>query len=205
VPVSHTRKIRLLIPGLLACLLPFCQARAASYEIRPGQPNLVRFESRSTLESFQGKTRQVTGHLEFDPANLSDSVQVYVEVDMATLDTGISLRNAHMRDDHLETDKYPKSFFRGGAVLQPSSRDLTSGKPVKFQIKGEFELHGMKREITVPVVAALVHESGGNALRMECRFPVNLSDFQISWPQFLALRVGDTQQVQIDLQATEKP
>ena len=111
-------------------------AEAAKYAIQSGKPNLVRFQSKAALEDFDGKTRKVTGTLVVDPDDLGDSLQVQVEVDLASLDTGISLRNKHMRENHLETEKYPSAVFRGGKIRPLANGEDKAGGKRSFELLG---------------------------------------------------------------------
>jgi polyisoprenoid-binding protein YceI len=177
-------------------------ALAARFEIVADDPaNLVRFESKATMESFEGKTSRVQGIIEVDPAALGDSVTVMIEVDLASLDTGIELRNRHMRENHLETDRYPKAVFRGGRVLRASAGGLTVGQPVRFDLAGELSLHGAARATTVPV--EVVRASDGT-LHVDAVFPVKLSAHAISRPKFLVLKLADEQKVRVRLMAVPK-
>ncbi len=202
-PLSRTL-IRL---SLSLLLLPAAAvaARAAHYVINPGSPNLVKFDSKSTAESFSGSTRTVRGAIDFNPQNLADSAAVNVEVDLNTLDTGISLRNQQMRESHLETDKYPKAFFRGGKMSGFSAAALTPGQKATFNLAGEFEIHGVKRPLVLPVEVTEGNQDGKDFVHIVGHFPVTLADYNISRPQFLVLRLGETQQVTIDLTAVESP
>ena len=191
-----------LLAGIIVLLGAASPSSAATYVITPGEPSLVVFESKSTLESFQGKTRQVSGTITVDPAALADSASVEVQVDLASLDTGIDQRNKHMREDHLETDKYPKATFRGGKLLEISKPALAPGQSVTFKISGEFSLHGVTRPIEVPVTATM--PPGGSIMRIAGAFDVRLPDYKISRPQFLVLRVNEIQHVVLDLTAVAK-
>jgi polyisoprenoid-binding protein YceI len=172
--------------------------RAERFVINPGsKDNLVKFESHAPMESFDGKTRAVLGELEFDPDQLSDSVTVRIEVDLTELDTGIGLRNRHMRQNHLETDEYPKAVFRGGRILEPSASAL-GATPVTFQLAGTFELHGVTREV---IVDAEVVRNEDGSIQLVSRFEVKLSDYQISRPKFLMLKLDEVQKITVDVTA----
>src|SRR4029078_6084178 len=82
-------------------------AAAAEVVANPGGDNKVVFVSKATMETFEGKTKNLSGTIVVDPAAAFDSMSVDLEVDLTTLDTGIAKRNQHMRDHHLETSKYP--------------------------------------------------------------------------------------------------
>ena len=174
-------------------------ADAERFEIHPGEKeNQVKFDSHAPLESFDGKTNQVSGLIECDPENLENPVSIRIEVDLASLDTGIKLRNKHMRKNHLETKKYPKAVFTADRISERSSLSLVAGEPVTFHVTGNFELHGITREVTATVEATLNLEGD---LEIVSRFDVLLSDYKIKRPRFLLLKLDETQKVTIKVTA----
>jgi polyisoprenoid-binding protein YceI len=192
--------------ALLGCVVVLLIAagsavEAAGYEVTPGEPNLVRFESKAPLESFDGRTRQVRGTLFLNPQSLSDSVEMTIEVDLKSLDTGIPLRNQHMQRNHLETERFPKAVFQARRLLQPNAPALTPGAKVTLQVEGDFSLHGVTRRIQVPVEVVPQSEAEGGGLRILAHFEVLLSDYQIARPQFLALKLDERQRVTVELVA----
>jgi polyisoprenoid-binding protein YceI len=191
------RRHILLAALALSGLVP--AAQATEFTIKPGQDkNLVVFTSKATLESFQGKTKQVSGTLSFDPANLGDSVTVHVEVDLASLDTGIPIRNRHMRENHLETDKYPKAVFDGGHILETSGHALNPGDTVNLRMTGQFDLHGVTRTIEVPVTATRAKDG---TLQVTTHFDVPLADYKINRPAFLMMKLEPIQHLAIQVTA----
>ncbi len=191
------------IAALATAGLP--RAVAAVYAIRPGEPNLIRFESKAPVESFAGTTRQVQGTLEFNPESLADTARMVIEVNLASLDTGINLRNRHMRENHLETDTYPSAVFRIRRLAEPSAPALLPGSTVSVTAVGTFELHGVAREIEVPAQVAWQTDDPPGALRISAKFPVRLSDYNISRPQFLVMRLDEVQRVTVELLALPQP
>ncbi len=179
-------------------------ARAEEFVIRPGGESKAVFASHATMESFEGRTSKVSGVISGDPAGVGDSVGVRVEVDLASLDTGIAMRNRHMRENHLETDRYPTAVFAGARVASPAGAKLEPGQPTTFEIEGTFSLHGVSRRLRTKVEVTLVDAGGARALRFRATFPVALSDYAISRPQFLFLRLADVQQVTVSGVATPK-
>ena len=167
-------------------------AETVRYELLPGSE--VVFESKAPLEKFKGRTKQVSGWFEADMANLEGSVALEVVVDLASFDTGKKKRNRHMRENHLETDKYPYTVLRGGSV---SSVRLEEGRTV-MTLDGELDLHGVLREVSYEI--ALDHQPDGTVL-VETEFIVKLSDHQIKRPRFLVMKLADEQKVIVRLTA----
>lgn len=70
---------------------------AQSYLTESGN---VNFLSKASLNEFNGESDKLNGLIDLSQ-NLLDFY-----VDLNTLDTGIGLRNKHMRDNYLETEDY---------------------------------------------------------------------------------------------------
>jgi len=185
----------LLTLGLLAGLPS--PAGAEEFLVHPGNENKVVFVSKASMESFEGKTNKLEGRIDLDPANLGDSIPVHFEVDLASLDTGLPMRNRHMRENHLETAKYPKAVFEGAAVRGPAGEALEPGKTKRFDVEGTFTLHGVSRRIRINVDATYAPQPQGDRISFQTTFPVLLGDYQISRPQFLFLKLAESQEVRV--------
>jgi len=179
-------------------------AAAERFVITPGAAgNEVRFVSKAPMESFAGHTARVAGEVECDPGALADSCHVHVTVDLASLDTGIGLRNQHMRENHLETDRYPEAVF-AGARLHGAPAALAPGQAARFELAGSFTLHGVSRPLRVPVEVTLHEAAGRRELVVAGAFPVSLADHGISRPRFLLLKLGEVQQASFVLTAVSE-
>jgi polyisoprenoid-binding protein YceI len=145
--------------------------------------------------SFEAKTATLTGTLRLtDPhgAQLSGDLVV----DLADLDTGIGLRNEHLRNTYLEVSK--DAAFQH-AVL--SDVKLGEIDPETFQgrtaFSGTLVLHGVKR----PVTGQAEIRREGASVRVEATFPVTIADYAIAKPQYLGVGVKDQVQVKVSLVA----
>ncbi|HEU4364437.1 MAG TPA: YceI family protein [Candidatus Krumholzibacteria bacterium] len=175
---------------------------AAEFVVKAGAPNKVVFTSKAATETFDGKTDRMSGSIVVDPASVGDSVAVRIVVDLASLDTGIGKRNQHMRENHLETDKYPSAVFEGASVRGPSGAALVPGATVVFDVEGTFTLHGVAKRMRVTVH---VTARDARTLVFETSFPVTLADHAISRPKFLFLKLGETQAVTVSGVAVAAP
>lgn len=215
---ANRSPVAAMVAAAALSLVPWTASRAAEFIVRPGGDNKVVFASKAAIESFEGKTNRMEGRLALDPSNLGDSVTVHLEVDLASLDTGIAKRNEHMRENHLETAKYPKAVFDGAAVRGPAGAKLEPGRTATFDVEGTFTLHGVSRRIRIKAnvtytagasVKATAGAGGSSAgaatLAFKTEFPVGLADYNISRPQFLFLKLADTQQVRVSGVAVEAP
>jgi polyisoprenoid-binding protein YceI len=165
------------------------------YQVDPGQTNRVRFVSDAPLEDFEGVTDRIDGFLFLSGDGLEgetdlDSSEFYFEVDLASLDTGIGLRNRHMRDNYLETDDFPFTSFSGRVVR------LDEDGPGRYRAltNGTFTVHGIERDREIPCTAT----SQDAGLRVQCAFQVALSDHDIPIPKLMFMKINEVIEVDLD-------
>ncbi len=180
-------------------------AHAAEFVVRPGKETKVVFVSRAAMEKFEGKTNRMEGTITVDPAAIGDTATVRFEVELASLDTGIKMRNTHMRENHLQTAKYPKAVFEGAGIPGRPVTALASDRPTTLDVEGTFTLHGVSRRIRIAVEVTHRPAPPPERLEFKTEFPVALADYGIERPQFLFLKLSDVQTVRISAVATATP
>ncbi|MCA9752224.1 MAG: YceI family protein [Gemmatimonadetes bacterium] len=196
-PLQRNAKIIAWLGAGFLIAAPAAAAGERTWNVVGGaEPTEVVFHSKAPMESFEGKTREVAGTVTLDPDDVA-AVAIDVTVDMVSLDTGIGLRNQHMRENHLETDEFPVATFTGGEIAQGGG-PLAAGSPLELSLTGDLTIHGVTQQITVPITLAL---DADGALRLSAEFPVELADYEISRPGFLVMKLGETQRVEVTLRA----
>jgi len=198
---------------LLLLIVP-CLAEEVTFYVNDDQKrDIVTFTSKAPLETVMGRTGEVRGFIAFDPEDIKGTARGGFEVDLASLKTGIGLRDKHMREQYLETDQYPLVSFKLTRVAQASGNILEDNQNIDLVLEGQFKLHGMTRDITLPVSVKYMKGTEetqkhrpGDLLRITADFDVLLSDYNIARPQFIILKLDDLQKISIDLMAsTELP
>jgi len=190
------RKTRLIVTMALALLaISPLAALATRYTVVPGEGTQVTFTSRAPMEKFDGRSGAVSGRLTVDPGRLAGETDLEVTVDLASFDTGLAKRNRHMRENHLETHRFPEARFSGGTITGARGQ-LVAGQQAVFTLTGILDLHGVKQRVTCEVTA---RDLGEGRLQVETRFPVRLSDHAIKRPKFLVMKLADEQQVHVRL------
>jgi polyisoprenoid-binding protein YceI len=144
--------------------------------------------------SFEARTSAIVGDLTF--ADPSGVVTGAVQVDLATLETGIGLRDRHMKDVYLEIRR-GDGFAT--ARLEEIRIERTEGR-TPFQ--ATLSVHGEQRPITG--VADLQGQRDGG-IRVRARFPISLAAFGIQPPRYLGVGVQDEVQVQVTFTAVTAP
>jgi len=191
---------------------PEAEAEEREFRIHPGKDyNQVRFVSEATLESFEGVSHTIEGTIRVDPLAPCAETAAEFSVDLASLDTGISMRNRHMRKNHLHAERFPEASYSLRGCLGPGNGTLADGRSLELDVEGEFGLHGVVRREEMEVEVVL-HDSGrgtptgseGPVLHGTCAFIVKLSDYEIPRPEFLFLKVADEIQVEVEFWASSE-
>lgn len=114
-----------------------------------------------------------------------------------SLDTGISLRNTHLRETYLET-------HRGAAFEEAVLADvrLEAASPIganrlDSRFTGRLRLHGVERPVAG---TARIRRSDGR-IRVEAQFALSLEEFAIPPPRYLGVGVRDEVRVSADFVA----
>jgi polyisoprenoid-binding protein YceI len=145
------------------------------------------------METVEGKTNNISGTATLDVDNLTSAASGKIEVDLTTIDTGIGLRNQHMRENHLETDTYPTATFTLKGLSSPSSGTLAENSTVNALAEGTFDIHGISKDYSIPVTLTRT----GNNIQVEGGWSLLLADHQIKRPEFLVMRLSEEQKITV--------
>ena len=189
-------RFALALAVLLSAPALFAQSR--TYEIRKDPKNLVEFHAEDTYDAFDGKTNSVSGTVVADPAK-ANSAKIEIAIDLASLDTGIALRNHEMRERYLQTGRFPTATFKSVSVDGPAS--VAANQPVDVKIAGDFTLHGVTRRLTLPARVVLLQD---NRMHVTSQFNVHMPDYDIHVPKNILVTVDDMIPVRLDLYAVAK-
>jgi polyisoprenoid-binding protein YceI len=143
--------------------------------------------------SFEAVTSSLSGTLEvatLRPAVLKGDLTV----DLSRLDTGIALRNAHLRDKYLEIGKGGEF---AAAVLSDVRLDRVEAPTFHGQtpFTGMLLLHGTRK----PVSGQADIRFEGSDVRVAASFPVRIDDHGIAPPRYLGVGVKNEVQVKVSL------
>ena len=133
--------------------------------------------------SFEARATAVAGEMRSAPGN---RLEGRLQVDLGGIETGIALRDRHMKENYLEVGR--PGFDR--AVLEQVQLERMNGST---PFTGLLTLHGRQRAIAG--TATLQETRDG--LRVEAEFPVRLAEFAIAEPTYLGVGVASEVRVRV--------
>lgn len=157
--------------------------------------NRVSFTARFMGETFDGVTSRIDGYVFWkgtDPeTGLLTGSELYFEVDLNALDTGIGLRNHHMQDNYLKTDAYPYAAFKG--IVAKTVRQGPAD--ILVAVEGTLSLHGRERPLAVTGRVTV----DGERYRLSCTFPLDIRDYGIEVPSLMGAKVDPHLSMGVDV------
>ena len=182
----------------LAATLAAGTASAADTFLIDTPHSEATFQVRHFVTKVRGRFAEFGGTIQVDRANpTASSVDVLIKT--ATLDTGHPGRDKHLRSpDFFDVEKYPEITFK-------SSKITSAGKD-KYNVAGTLTMHGVSKEVTLPVtyLGSVIDPGKNEKFGFEATTTLNRKDFGILWNKALdagGTLLSDEVNVTVNLQA----
>jgi hypothetical protein len=171
---------------LLYCLCSFVPAQAqGKYFTRTGH---ISFYSKTPLEDIQASNRQAASVIDFATGEIVFSVL------MKSFEFPKALMQEHFNENYIESDKYPKSTFKG-KILNIQTVDTGKNGTYPVEVEGELTIHGVTR----PVKSTGTLEVKDSKIYGKSQFTVAVADYDIQIPKLVRDNIAKTIDIQVDM------
>lgn len=116
-----------------------------------------------------GRTEDVSGSVTIADGTLTAGT---IEVDLTTVATPESQRDAYFRSEALETDEFPTATFE---LTEPVAVALDGGD---VALVGDLTIHGVTQAVTITAQAG----TNGDALQVVGSVPITFADYDVQAP-----------------------
>lgn len=130
-----------------------------------------------------GKSNAVSGTMQFIRTDTAPTLKTAnITVDLRALTSNNQMRDNRIRDNWLESNRYPYAAFtaRDAQVLP---RPYSSGEEITFSIPGEMTIHNTTRPLVFQVKASLT----GSLLKGTATASLLMKDYGVEPPNLLGL------------------
>jgi polyisoprenoid-binding protein YceI len=174
------RKTLLLLAFLVLVLSGKAQNR---YFTRQGN---ISFFSEAPVENIEAHNTQVSSFVNFDTGEMAFSVP------MKAFTFRKSLMQTHFNENFVESDKYPRSTFKG-TIENIKSVNIQQNGLYQVQVSGQLTIHG----VTQPVKADGTLEVNNGKVIGRSLFTVTPEQFEIKIPMLVRAHIAKIIRIQV--------
>jgi polyisoprenoid-binding protein YceI len=158
----------------------------------------VGFKVRHLVSNVTGRFGDFSGTVMLDLTDPSRS-SVAFKIKAASIDTQEPKRDGHLKSpDFFEVEKFPEWTFASTKIVKAQGN--------AYDVTGSFAMHGVTREITIPVelLGTAKDPWGNERAGFSSSFSLNRKEYGIVWNKILdagGTLLGDEVTVSINLEA----
>lgn len=160
----------------------------------------VNFSVRHMVFSkVRGRFRDWRGSLDYSP-DAPERASVHVEIDAASIDTGVVDRDNHLRSpDFFAAEQFPTLRFQ-------STRVEAEGEG-RLRVYGNLTIRDVTREVKLDVesLGSVVDPWGNQRAAFSAKTSIDRRDFGLKWNQVLeagGVMVGERIDIELEIAAT---
>lgn len=150
----------------------------------------IEFVGAKVTRDHQGRFNKFDGWIEYAGGKPS---RIAFEIDTTDIWTDTDQLTQHLKSpDFFDVAKYPKATF-----VSTSLTDAPAGSPngATHILEGNLNLHGVEKEVTIPVVA----QQSADGVRTASQFTINRHDWGISYKGMADDLIKDEVLIKLDL------
>ena len=153
----------------------------------------VSFFSKTSMEDIDAVNNQALSVLNATTGDLQFSLSV------KGFHFKKPLMEEHFNENYMESEKYPKSTFKG-QITDIKSVDFTKNGTYKVSVKGDLTMHGVTKNVTVPGTVTI--ENG--KVSANAKFIIALADYDITIPKIVQQTIQKTIELTISCKYDKK-
>jgi hypothetical protein len=147
----------------------------------------LSFQAGTALEDIDGTNKSVT--------SVFDAITGQIE--FALLVKGFEFKSAlmmeHFNENYMESNKYPKSVFKGKITnIDKVNFKKTGDYPVT--VKGTLDMHGVSQEIETNGIFKILNDE---TIISTASFTVTLDDYKIAIPGLVKEKISKTAKITV--------
>jgi polyisoprenoid-binding protein YceI len=152
----------------------------------------VWFVSNTPLENIEAHNRQAVSILDPGTGELLFNLLV------KSFEFKVALMQEHFNENYMESDKYPKSAFKG-KIINNSVIDYKKDGVYVAEVTGDLTIHNVTKSVNTKGTI----EVKGGSVTARAEFTVKPSDYNITIPALVENKIA--KEVQISVEATYSP
>ena len=144
----------------------------------------ARFYSEAPVENIEAINDKAVGAIDLSNGSVAVSML------MKDFEFEKSLMKEHFNENYVESDKYPKSTFKG-KILDFDARNFSKPGSYVFKVSGELTIHG----VTNPLETEIQCQVSNEAIAVSTKFIVAVAKFKIAIPKIVFYNIAEEVEV----------
>jgi len=145
----------------------------------------IKFVAAKVTRDHHGEFKNFDGSIGYAGGK---PTSIAFDIDLNSVEVDEPKLTNHLKTpDFFDVAKYPKATF--------TSTSLTETAPGMYQLKGVLDLHGMKKDVTIPVKA----EQSADGVHTTSEFTINRQDWGIAYKGMPDDLIKDNVLIRLDL------
>ncbi|MGE5458401.1 MAG: YceI family protein [Methanococcaceae archaeon] len=173
--------------SFLLALLPII-VYAQKYITRNG---FISIYSETPVETIKADNNQVAGALD------TSTGEMVFDVLIRSFHFERALMQRDFNENYMESEKYPKSTFKG-KIVNLTDVDFSKSGTYKVNVKGDLTIHGKIQEINEP---GTIEIANGN-IGADSKFHLVPEDYDIKIPGVMRNKINQSMQVTVSMKYT---
>jgi polyisoprenoid-binding protein YceI len=178
--------LTLAVSSYATALTANLDASGTSEFIATGKPGFIKIDAKGT--GLTGKIK-VT----------DDMVSGDATFPLNTLDSGVSLRDRHLKEEYLQVQKFPNAQLTFNQVMVSKNPEENGYNQKNVPFAGVLTVHGVSH----PVNGTIDLSTASGTTQGDAQFGIKISDFGFAEPKFMGMKVNDDVLVKVHLVATK--
>ena len=110
-----------------------------------------------------------------------------------------ALMEEHFNENYLESNKFPKSDFKG-KITNISEVDFTKDGEYKVNVEGKLTMHGITQTATTQGEVIVK----GGKFSAKAKFKIQLADYKVDRPSVVKDKISETVTIEVDAAYEQK-
>lgn len=153
----------------------------------------INFNSKTTMETIDATSNQVTSVLLPNTGDIQFSVQI------KSFHFKKALMEEHFNETYMESDKYPKAVFKG-KITDLSKVNFSKDGTYNVTVSGDMNMHNVTQKATANGTITVK----GGKISANSSFVIKLADYKIDVPKVVRSNISETVTVTVNCTYDQK-
>jgi polyisoprenoid-binding protein YceI len=179
------------------------QKTTSTWTLDPAHTAVEFAVKHMMFTTVRGRFKALSGTIHIDEQH-PDRSRVEVDIDAASIDTGVADRDAHLRSaDFLDVEHHPQITFRSSKV-----EGAHAAEGDRFRVTGQLSIRGTALEVTLDASFEGIGKDpwGGDRAGFTAKTDIDRREWGLKWNQALetgGVLVANTVKIEIEAQAVK--